>query len=164
MSKQRVFRTKIKDVVERAMIKELIDYGEMVMKEAYATHEFKNRTYNLHDSYGSAVYKDGVYVNGSLRTLEPQASESVRVGSYYVKGKNEVARYLRDEYRPKKRGLSLVVVAAMPYAETLEEGEGLRRKYKVISGARWMMESLAKSFSAKFGVQRGGININSITI
>lgn len=160
----RTFKSNLKENFERRLVNELTDYGERIINEAYNTKTFENKTFNLHDSYGSAVYKDGVYINGTLRTLEPQATKPKKVNGQMVKGKNVVSRYLRD-YRPKQKGLSLVVVAAMPYGDILEAGQSpLTQKYRVISGARWMMRSLAYSLSSKFGIKKHGMSINNIEI
>lgn len=157
-------KSNLKENFERSLIKELADYGEMIIKEAYNTATFDDQTFNLHDSYGSAVYKDGVYERGTLRTLEPQATQTKKVDGYHVKGKNVVSRYLR-EYRPRQKGLTLVVVAAMPYGDILEAGKDpLTHKYRVISGARWMMRSLAYSLSSKFGIKKHGMSINNIEL
>lgn len=149
---------------EEAFIRELTEYGEKIIQEAYATKTFQDRTFNLHDSYGSAVYKDGVYIPRTLRRLDPQATETKKLRGRQVKGHNEVERYLKN-YRPRQKGLTLVVVAAMPYGDILEAGkEPLRYKYRVISGARWMMRSLADSFSSKWGIKKHGMSINNIQI
>lgn len=145
-------------------IKELTYYGERIIKEAYETKTFENQTFNLHDSFGSAVYEDGVYIPRTLRRLSPQATETKKLRGRQVKGHNEVERYLKN-YRPRQKGLTLVVVAAMPYGDILEAGkEPLRHKYRVISGARWMMNSLAQSLSSKWGIKKHGMSINNITI
>lgn len=157
-------KSNLKENFERSLIKELADYGEMIIKEAYNTKTFDDQTFNLHDSYGSAVYKDGVYEKGTLRTLEPQATKTKKVDGRHVKGKNVVSRYLRD-YRPRQKGFTLVVVAAMPYGDILEAGkEPLKHKYRVVSGARWMMRSLAYSLSSRFGIKKHGMSINSIDL
>lgn len=150
-----------KDKVLQLMIEELTMYGEMVIEEAYKTATFKNRTFNLRDSYASAVFYEGKMVNGTLRTLgSPLALVDKTWYGRKVRGRNEATRFLRNDYKPTGRGLSLVAIAAMPYREVLE----LRYKYRVISGANWMMRSLAHTFSSKFGVRRNGITISNIEV
>jgi len=150
-----------KDKALQLMIKELTMYGEMVIEEAYKTATFKNRTFNLRDSYASAVFYEGKMVNGTLRTLgSPLALVSKTWYGRKVRGRYEATRFLRNDYKPTGRGLSLVAIAAMPYREVLE----LRYKYRVISGANWMMRSLADTFSTKFGVRRHGITISNIEV
>lgn len=156
-----VFRKGIKDRVLNMMIDELKMYGKMVMEEAYNTRDFTNRTHNLKDSYGSAVYYNGQMVNGTLQTLgAPEATESKDWYGKKLRGRKVVTNYLKNEYKPQKKGLSLAVVAAMPYRDVLE----IKYKYRVITGANWMMRSLANTFSAKFGVRKHGITISNIQV
>ena len=151
-----------KDKALKLMIDELTMYGEMVIQEAFKTANFnKKRTQNLRDSYASAVFYEGKMVNGTMRTLgSPLALVSKTWYGRKVRGRNEAKRFLRHDYKPTIQGLSLVAIAAMPYREVLE----LRYKYRVISGANWMMRSLADTFSTKFGVRRHGITISNIKV
>lgn len=151
-----------KDKVIQLMIDELTMYGEMVIKEAFETANFnKKRTQNLRDSYASAVFYEGKMVNGTMRTLgSPLALVDKTWYGRKIRGRNEATRFLRHDYKPTGHGLSLVAIAAMPYREVLE----LKYKYRVISGANWMMRSLANTFSAKFGIRRKGITITNIEI
>ena len=151
-----------KDKVLKLMIDELTMYGEMVIQEAFKTANFnKKRTQNLRDSYASAVFYEGKMVNGTMRTLgSPLALVDKKWYGRKVRGRNEATRFLRNDYKPTGRGLSLVAIAAMPYREVLE----LRYKYRVISGANWMMRSLAHTFSTNFGVRRHGITISNIKV
>lgn len=151
-----------KDKVIQLMIDELTMYGEMVIKEAFETANFnKKRTQNLRDSYASAVFYEGKMVNGTMRTLgSPLALVDKTWYGRKIRGRNEATRFLRHDYKPTGHGLSLVAIAAMPYREVLE----LKYKYRVISGANWMMRSLAHTFSSKFGVRRHGITISNINV
>lgn len=152
----------IKDRVMQLMVDELTMYGEMVIKEAFETANFnKKRTQNLRDSYASAVFYEGKMVNGTMKTLgSPLALVDKTWYGRKVRGRNEATRFLRNDYKPTGRGLSLVAIAAMPYREVVE----LKYKYRVISGANWMMRSLAHTFSSKFGVRRNGITISNIEV
>ena len=151
-----------KDKALKLMIEELTMYGEMVIQEAFKTANFnKNRTQNLRDSYASAVFYNGKMVNGTMRTLgSPLALVDKTWYGRKVRGRNEATRFLKHDYKPTSKGLSMVAIAAMPYREVLE----LRYKYRVISGANWMMRSLAHTFSSKFGVRRHGITISNINV
>ena len=51
------------------LISQLARDGEQALHDAYYGRGFNNRTYNLHDSYGSAVYYNGVLVNSSIRYI-----------------------------------------------------------------------------------------------
>ena len=129
-------------VLIKALISQLADDGEKAIREAYAGREFTNRTYNLHDSYGSAVYYNGTLVKSSIRYVGAEmAEEDERYG------RNEVNDFFAN-YRPKNRkGIDLVIVAAMFYADILEEGKGrLKRKYKVIAEGEDYMKNVATHF------------------
>ena len=129
-------------VLIKALISQLADDGEKAIREAYEGREFTNRTYNLHDSYGSAVYYNGVLVKSSIRYVGAEmAEEDERYG------RNEVNDFFAN-YRPKNRkGIDLVIVAAMFYADILEEGKGrLKRKYKVIAEGEDYMKNVATHF------------------
>ena len=129
-------------VLIKALISQLADDGEKAIREAYEGREFTNRTYNLHDSYGSAVYYNGTLVKGSIRYVGAEmAEEDERYG------RNEVNDFFSN-YRPKNRkGIDLVIVAAMFYADILEEGKGkLKRKYKVIAEGEDYMKNVATHF------------------
>ena len=62
-------------VLIKALISQLADDGEKAIREAYEGREFTNRTYNLHDSYGSAVYYNGTLVKGSIRYVGAEMAE-----------------------------------------------------------------------------------------
>ena len=129
-------------VLIKALISQLANDGEKAIREAYEGREFTNRTYNLHDSYGSAVYHNGTLVKSSIRYIGAEmAEEDERYG------RNEVNDFFSN-YRPKNRkGIDLVIVAAMFYADILEEGKGkLKRKYKVIAEGEDYMKNLATHF------------------
>lgn len=153
------------------VINQLARDGEQAIHDAYYGRGFNNRTYNLHDSYGSAVYYDGVLVKSSIRYLGGEMSNQGRSqGWVWSKGRSmpdfrgnrrlqgdEVQMNGREEvmdffsrYKPGTKGIDLVIVAAMYYADFLEEGKGrLKRKYKVISEGEDYMQQLAKQFNGR---------------
>ena len=53
--------------IEDEVIKFLTEQGERIIKQAYSRRNWKNQTYNLHDSYGSAVFKDGNLLRSTIR-------------------------------------------------------------------------------------------------
>ena len=124
------------------LISQLARDGEQALHDAYYGRGFNNRTYNLHDSYGSAVYYNGTLVKSSIRYVGAEMAEE---DEKY--GRNEVNDFFSN-YRPKNRkGIDLVIVAAMFYADILEEGKGrLKRKYKVIAEGEDYMKNLATHF------------------
>ena len=129
-------------VLIKALISQLADDGEKAIRQAYEGREFTHSTDNLHDSYGSAVYYNGTLVKSSIRYVGAEmAEEDERYG------RNEVNDFFSN-YRPKNRkGIDLVIVAAMFYADILEEGKGkLKRKYKVIAEGEDYMKNVATHF------------------
>ena len=129
-------------VLIKALISQLANDGEKAIREAYEGREFTNRTYNLHDSYGSAGYYNGTLAKSSIRYVGAEMAEEDE-----RRGRNEVNDFFSN-YRPKNRkGIDLVIVAAMFYADILEEGKGrLKRKYKVIAEGEDYMKDVATHF------------------
>lgn len=121
----------------RQLIQELALEGQKAIQEAYNNRDFTNRTYNLHDSYGSAVYYNGVLQMDSVYFISPVASVAKKWYGKWLEGHDELIEFLQ-EYQGQKNGIELVIVAAMPYASILED----KRKYKVISGAWSQMQSI----------------------
>ena len=124
------------------LISQLARDGEQALHDAYYGRGFNNRTYNLHDSYGSAVYYNGTLVKSSIRYIGAEMAEEDE-----RHGRNEVNDFFAN-YKPKNRkGIDLVIVAAMFYADILEEGKGrLKRKYKVIAEGEDYMKNVATHF------------------
>lgn len=135
--------------IKRTMYEYLLNEGEALMKKAYNARDWQNRTYNLHDSYVTAVFENGKCMG--YRTLDPQAT--VRTGWYGDKsgnssygttktsdfnlsGHEEAENFVMsyESSHGNAKGITLIVAAVMFYAEILEKGQGrLRRKYQVIS-------------------------------
>jgi hypothetical protein len=136
-----------------------------VVEEAIRTSEFTSRTGNLEDSYGAALYYDGVFLEETLYYKEPTSIVPKRWKGSLVKGHEEMMNYFMS-FKPVKKGFTLVLVAAMPYGEILERGGGnLKRKYKVIVGANGLMRRLASEYDGMFGrrrVARTSINVKGI--
>lgn len=132
------------------LIDKLTADGEKLVKRAYETRTFQNRTYNLHDSYGSAVYVNGKLVKSSIRYAgSKQAKDGKVFGDELIEGRFEIDAFF-NWFKPGTKGVDLVVIATMPYANILEKGAGLRRKYLVISGARDLMNTVAYSYNGRF--------------
>lgn len=139
----------IKDKIVTAYAEQLSDEGLKLIKKAFNTANFKkDKTQNLHDSYGCAVYYNGKYVYGTKRFLTPRATQPRY--NYYTGdneyGVNEINDFL-DSYRPTSKGFVLIIAVAMFYGSILEKGGGrLKRKYRVISGVSSDIEALAKKY------------------
>lgn len=127
--------SKISDKYIKYYSKMLSEEGRKLVIRAFESASFdKNKTQNLHDSYGSAVYYNGTLLNDSKYVFTSRATQG-RFNTYT--GEMEYGRYeindFFNNYKPHTKGFELVVVAAMFYGQILESGK-LRRKYKVISG------------------------------
>lgn len=128
------------------MVERLSLDGKALVEKAYKTRGFIDRTYNLHDSYGSAVYYNGVLQPNSIYYLQEQATEAKKWYGKMLRGRNEIVDFF-IEYKGRGKGFDLVLVAAMPYASILEHGQGtLRGKYQVISGTMSDMRELARKY------------------
>lgn len=155
------------------LINELTLDGERAIRYAYEQKGFKNRFFNLYDSFGSAVYYKGRLLKETVRYLNPYES-SLRPKMYWtqsstyrtkdwrgteiqkgedleMRGRDEIMDFF-VEYKPKNlnvgSGLQLVVAAAMYYATYLEKGVGkMQKKYKVISGAIPFLQTLQKKYN-----------------
>lgn len=137
----------LKSAYVRKYAESLAMEGEKLLLKAYNTANFKkDKTQNLHDSYGSAVYFNRKYVIGTKRLLSARAT-TPRFNYYEQEeqfGFEEINKYL-DNYVPKSNGFVLIVAVAMFYGTFLEKGSGkLRRKYRVITGISSEMDNLAK--------------------
>lgn len=131
-----------KDEAVRSIAMELAEEGKKLINIAYESREFKNRTYNLHDSYGSCVFYNGKEYPNTRRYVGKQATVwKTAPDGTPVLGRNEVDKFF-DEYRCWNKGFTLVTVAAIFYAGILE----LKYKYQVISGLNDSMNSLAKKY------------------
>lgn len=141
---------RIKDMAVKKYAAILAEEGRKLIVRAYESSSYNhNRTQNLRDSYGSAVYYNGALVAGTKRFLTSRAV----AGKYntYTKeveyGRTEIEQYL-DAYSPRTRGFELVIAVAMFYGEYLEKQRGsIKRKYKVVSHVISDMNNLA----AKYG-------------
>lgn len=141
--------------LEKDIIASLTKIGERLIQEAYLSKSYQNRTGNLHDSYVSGVFKNGVLVKGSDRYLSDlvdtngnvHRTPSVEIGdtmsgdTEYTSGREEAKRFLAkwpfSQGRPS--GIVLVIAAAMYYSGILES-----REFRVISHIRGDLEELAR--------------------
>ena len=143
-----------KDAIEYHIVQDMAKDCERLVYYAIHTATFTSQTGNLVDSYGAAVYKDGVFVENTFFTAPIQATVSNKWYNEYKYGKDEMIKYFRD-FKPRTKGFTIVLVAAMPYAEVLEKGSaGLHHKYKVISGAYSLLQDLAENYSGKRGYKK----------
>jgi hypothetical protein len=125
------YSEQIKDKATKALVEALTTVGWQVAMEAYRRKTYTNRTFNLHDSYGSAVYVDGVlqpdtkkYVNRSRSNRRNTHGHADSDNRYAKTGGLSGRQALDDFFRTvevsKKNKITLVVAAAMWYGEIVE--------------------------------------------
>lgn len=133
-----------------AVLAELEAHGKRILQECVAERTYTHRTYNLYDSYGYGIYIGGVLVRFGYLSAIPRATEKppgTDAGEDY--GRVEIRRYLSTQHRAVG-GIEMVIVAAMPYARILEEGnatsKGSKKRYKVISMAYDKLVALSSQY------------------
>ena len=139
----------IRDKIINTIINRLANEGNKLIIQAFSQADFnKNKTQNLHDSYGSAVYYNGKLVQGTQRFMTNLAKVG-RYNSYTQQveyGREEIESFFRD-YKANNKGFELVIAVAMFYGTCLEEGSGnLKRKYRVISSVADEVQALASKY------------------
>lgn len=120
--KGKLFQFDIK-AVDEYLEKLMHQIGEFGAKFAIERHEFQNQTFNLQDSYGYAVYKDGAMV-GSPVMFGKNATERIEYKGQSLSGYEEGIKALKNTEVPSS-GWTVVVVAGMYYATWVEEVWGL---------------------------------------
>lgn len=136
--------------------KKLAEEGRKLITKAFETANFdKNKTQNLHDSYGSAVFYNGKEIPNTRRYVGRKAVVGkVDPQGNLMLGRAEIDNFF-DTYKSSFKGFELVTAAAIFYASILEKGSGrLRRKYRVISGIDSDLMDLASKTGGKI------VNIN----
>ena len=99
--------------------------------------KWRNRTGNLHDGFGSAVYVAGTLIQSSIRFVGGEISRR-RDPLTMETGREALMNFFNNRhYGSKKSDIVLVCVSAMYYTKYLENGTH-KGKYviRVISGAR----------------------------
>lgn len=175
----------LKDDFERDMVRALKALGKKALNHAYLTghtdaprsdrtkqevkyrkekgttmtdSKWRHKLGNLHDSFGCAVYVNGMLVQSSVQYLGGTISKKrdTRTGK---NGRQTVKDYLhRISFGAKKEEIVLVVVAAMFYTRWLEREYSGTGKFLVISPARrYINENYAQYVEPvyrKYGIQR----------
>lgn len=149
----RTYLKYLKDDVERDIVRALKPLGKKAMLHAYHTghtdaprryteytpkgdYKWRHRLGNLHDSFASAVYVNGVLVQSSVQYIANPISKKrdERTGK---KGRQTVKDYLlKYSFGAKNNEIVLVVVAAMFYTKYLEDQDSGSGRFIVISPAR----------------------------
>lgn len=109
---------------------------------------FTNRSYNLHDSYGGAIY-----YNGTLQREYIVGREATKTKKWYgrtIDGNKAIAEYI-DNYKPKTNGFEMIVLNGfMPYYGGVVE---YKYGYKVIAMSIDQLNMIAAKYkNAKVSV------------
>lgn len=117
----------VKDAIMRDLTQAFTTLGYKAAMEAYRGKTYTNRTFNLHDSYGSAVYLNGVLVEDSIRYVN--RSRSTRADRHGRNqggktGREALNNFFRTAWVVRKQdNFTILVAAAMWYAKMVE-GKG----------------------------------------
>ena len=139
--------------------KKVIDYlaaqGQRMVDEAYRSKDAQDRSGNMHDAYGWAVYVNGSVVRkGDAGT---QMSQEIHKG--WAKhgipadtGRGYLEEFFATYQDVPQKGMALVVVNAVYYASILEEGAQGRpavqqaTQYRIISQVADTMYDIKRNF------------------
>lgn len=162
------------EAVKNDLINSLADEGLRLIRLAYASRDWKNRTKNLKDSYVSAVFEDGKLVSSSVRFLSPADSpEATQAHTSGLRGREEAMFFLEEVGSKLKRqkgtgGLALVIAATMPYASILETPDE-KWGYRVISHINTELQELISygvtsiGYRAKYDLKKFGPSLYQMT-
>lgn len=104
-------------------VADLAVLGYKALEYAYNRRGFSHKSYNLQDSYASGVYVDGKLIDTSVRFYRPEmADKAVKYEGNWMKGRDAAWDYLKHPKVDVGRGITLLCIAAMPYAANLENG------------------------------------------
>lgn len=121
---------------EKDFIRILSRIGKEAAEKAYNAASFRNRTGNLRDSYGSAVYRHGQLLTDTIEFGGPQeisTKANYRKPSLGTTGRQALDIWFKKRhYGGSNNEIVLVVVAAMWYANAVE-----KNGYHVIKGVAY---------------------------
>lgn len=142
----------IRDAFTRDTVQALSTLGYRAMMDAYAKRGFQHRTRNLHDSYGSAVYVDGVLIEKSIRYVGGILSRKVDPKTKKT-GRETLEDYFRSHrFGATKHEIVVIVVAAMYYTGILEsKGRYVITPARDYIDANW--ENVMASVFSKYGIK-----------
>lgn len=133
-------------LVENELIGALAREGQRIINLAYASRGFENQSWNLHDSYVSAVFKGGKLVPGTVRYVGKEESKWFRdvataekKDTQPVSGREEANKFLNTlRFSPRPGGIALIIAAAMFYSGIVES-----RGYSVLANVQTDLNELA---------------------
>ena len=121
-------------------------------RHPYRDGKWRHRSYNLHDSFGSAVFMNGAVIQNSIRVIEGGSKTSglskTPDRQSHKTGREKLLEYFNKAHYGLKRGeIVLVCMVAMYYGGYLEKGVHKGRyKIQVISAARDFIDKNYKSY------------------
>lgn len=143
----------VKDRLTRDLANACATVGYIALRDAYKAKSYTNRTYALHDSYGCAVYLDGVLIPETIRYVERAyqrsgdsrgwrgSKDQAANPSDWATGRQALENYLKNPPRMStKNHITMLFVAAQWYAGILES-----KKYSVLD-----LEVVKQSVSREF--------------
>lgn len=133
----------------------LANEGRRIVEEANRSAEAQNRTGNMADAYGYAVYLNGKEMRRGYANATPTSSGPHKGWPKYGIPADTGRGYLDsffETYIPPAKGYHLVTVNAAYYSRILEEGAQARprrqvaTKYRIISQMTDEMDRLAAKY------------------
>lgn len=151
----------VNDLIQQAkkeIVSELSKEGQKIVNDAYWSKAAMDRSGNMHDAYGYAVYFRGKLEKKGYAAGGKMSSDIHKGWKKHGISANTGRGYLDEffnDYKPNPNGFELVCVNAVYYAEILEDGAQGRpkvpisKKYKIISQVSSKIDDLAKRFGGK---------------
>lgn len=144
----------IGDKVQVALIKAFKELGRQAALEAYRDARFgggkkyKNRTFNLNESYGSAVYVNGELIEESICHINPggMTKPDPRAPAGYETGEKALNTYFKTAFVVRKRDTYTILIAAAMWYASMVENKG----YEVIE-LEEARRYIAKNFDSVVG-------------
>lgn len=115
------------EILDKQIMAGLRKLRDSALEYAQTSHEFKNRTFNLEDSYAAGIYHNGVLIEKTLS--DKKATEPVVRDGVVYSGHDRADKFVSNFKAGD--GYTLVVVAAQFYAMWVEAIHGL----DVLTGA-----------------------------
>lgn len=135
------------------LIDSLFKDGMDIINKAKETKEANNRSNNMEDAFGCAVYYRGKLVKRGYANPTPLSKGMHNGWDKYGIPPDTGRGYLNDffgNFKPSSNGMYLVCVNAVFYAPILEDGKGFGNvKYRIITQTDYLFDSLASKYKGK---------------
>jgi len=117
----------VKAIVDKQILDGFRRLRNSALTYAQSSHEFKNQTNNLEDSYAAAIYYDGAIIEKTISGKTATEPRTYRGADWFG---HEAAGKFLDEFDAGS-GYTLIIVAGQFYAAWVEAKHGL----DVLTGA-----------------------------